>query len=593
MYFDIKHSPVIAYDGLSLGTLSNGMPFFLPPNLLSNHVAILGQTGTGKTRLAMDLAAKIEKLGATFLVMDVESEWKGIIPLLSNETEYYASDVNLQINPFDLKDAGLIRELMRETVFKGIEQEYSDLSAQMQYVLNDAINDSKSMPDLIRNVSAYDKEKLTNLDRTKTALKVRLEPFMREPLSEVFNTSKSNPDLERLGEKNIFIDLHPLDARVAYNKELRLIYNTITAYFLRKMLSNGMTDGVSNLFVCDEAQLLVPKILRKLIVTESWPATEFATRLRKRGCGVMIITQSPSNIEKDIFRNAGTKVVFRTQEAEDLRMICDSFGFIDNVEREYLSNVLVKLDQREAIVHTIGIEPFLLTAATFRPAPVSPEELDKHTPVPEVEVPEIVEPEFGFGITEDTFEDAGDTNLEEEQVRFLESISKEPFIGRNERKVRLGIDSTTYSKIVSVLLDRGLIEKVNVFTGSGRPKVLYEIKGQNPGVKHQFYVEYVLQELRRMGIQANAQKTGADIALPSLRTAINVELGTSNIYKNVATALESSQHVIVCSDDADLLVEISSKHPGIATALVWDVPRLLGAQIDKGQGTEVKSGDSD
>src|SRR5690606_38000687 len=113
-----------------------------------------------------------------------------------------------------------------------------------------------------------------------------------------FMCKKSNPDFSKLGDSgNVIIDLHALDALVAYNSELRLIYNTITTYFLRKMLSRDPTDILSNVFVADEAQLLVPKILQKVIITQSWPATEFATRLRKRGCGLLLITQSPSNLE--------------------------------------------------------------------------------------------------------------------------------------------------------------------------------------------------------------------------------------------------------------------------------------------------------
>ena len=110
-----------------------------------------------------------------------------------------------------------------------------------------------------------------------------------------------------MDKQNIMINLHSLDSKVSYREEIRLIYNIITTYYLRKMLSRESTNYVSNLFIADEAQLLVPKILHKLVITESWPATEFATRLRKRGCGLILITQSPSNIESDIFKNVGTK----------------------------------------------------------------------------------------------------------------------------------------------------------------------------------------------------------------------------------------------------------------------------------------------
>lgn len=58
---------------------------------------------------------------ASGLIIDVEGEWKNIVPQLKTKTEYFSVDSNLRINPFDLGDPALIRELMRETVFKGIE----------------------------------------------------------------------------------------------------------------------------------------------------------------------------------------------------------------------------------------------------------------------------------------------------------------------------------------------------------------------------------------------------------------------------------------------------------------------------------------
>lgn len=305
--FRLENSTILDYFGEKLGTLPDGLPFNFPVNYLAEHILVSGQTGTGKSRFAMNLTVKMEnRVSANpikLLIIDIEGEWKNIIPKLRNKTKYFAVDKNLKINPFDLGDPALIRELMRETVFKGIEKEYVDLSAQMNFVLQETISESKNMEELIKNIKNYSKQKLTALEKTKTALLVRLDPFMRSPLKEIFLCKKSNPDFSRLDEHNVIIDLHALDSLVAYGSELRLIYNTVTTYFLRKMLNRGTCNWVSNLFIADEAQLLVPKILHKIVVTESWPATEFATRLRKRGCSLVLITQSPSNIEKDIFRN--------------------------------------------------------------------------------------------------------------------------------------------------------------------------------------------------------------------------------------------------------------------------------------------------
>lgn len=550
MRFRLENSPVLDFWGLNIGELSNGLPFNFPVNYLTNHVLITGQTGTGKTRLAMNLAVSAENYNSVhkirLLVVDVEGEWKNIIHHLKGETEYFAVDRNLKINPFDLGDPALIRELMRETVFKGIEKEYVDLSAQMNFVLQETISESKSMEDLINNIKSYDRQGLTALDKTKTALLVRLDPFMRSPLKEIFFCKKSNPDFSKLDEKNMVIDLRALDALVAYNSEIRLIYNTITTYFLRKMLNRGTCDWVSNLFIADEAQLLVPKILHKIVVTESWPATEFATRLRKRGCGLVLITQSPYNIEKDILKNTATKIAFRLQHQEDIKLMAEAAGFMDSTEYEYLSDRFVRLPRKTAIVCTTGYEPFLVTAADFVPP--------------------------AFDKTPDLVEDLPKEKPDSDEATFLESIGKEPFLSVAERRVKLGWNNRKYVESVDRLLQKRRIERVKVRLGKGSPKILYQRPGRVPSLKHEYYVSWIANYLKSRGFAYKTSSEGPDIEIPEIKTVIEVELGKSNMYGNIRNNVQKFDRVLVCSDQRKVLEALSNE--------IKD-PRVLFLQIQK------------
>ncbi|MEM3143175.1 MAG: DUF87 domain-containing protein [Candidatus Nitrosotenuis sp.] len=556
MRFKLENSPILDYWGLNVGEVSNGLPFNFPVNYLTSHTLITGQTGTGKTRFAMNLAVKAENHVSVqkikLLVIDVEGEWKNIIPNLRGGAEYFAVDRNLKINPFDLGDPGLIRELMRETVFKGIEKEYVDLSAQMNFVLQETISESKNMEDLIRNIKSYDRQKLTALDKTKTALLVRLDPFMRSPLKEIFLCKKSNPDFSKLDDQNIIIDLHALDSLVAYGSELRLIYNTITTYYLRKMLNRGTCDWVSNIFVADEAQLLVPKILHKIVVTESWPATEFATRLRKRGCGLVLITQSPSNIEKDIIKNTATKVSFRLQHQEDIKIIAEAAGFFDAVEFEYLADRFVRLARKTAIVCTSGHEPFLVTAADFEPSIFN-------------KIPDMLE------------EEPIESSEEPDEEKFLESIEKEQFLSVAERRVKLGWNNARYAKTVDSLLKKKRIERMKVRMGKGSPKILYQRPGKVPSVKHEYYVSWIADCLKARGLNYKKNLEGPDIEIPDMRTAIEVELGKSNMYGNIRSDSQKFDTVIVCSDQKKVLEALSGeiKDPKILFVQIRDFPAVF------------------
>ena len=143
-----------------------------------------------------------------------------------------------------------------------------------------------------------------------------------------------------------------MDRRVAYKREVRLIYNVITTAYLREALSKPETDKIENMFIADEAQLLVPKIISKGIITDTWVTIDFATRLRKRGESLVIITQSPSNIEDDIRKNAQNIFIFRLQDPRDVEVIAGMLGSVQIDEVNYFSNLLTNLEKRKAIVKT-------------------------------------------------------------------------------------------------------------------------------------------------------------------------------------------------------------------------------------------------
>jgi len=551
-------------DGIMLGTMNDGNLFHLPLSQFGFHFAFYGATGGGKTREAMNLAISAENQGIKLLILDVEGEWKNILPRLQHKAEYYATDANLKINPYDLNDFGLVRVLLKEIIFRGIEVEYHDLSPQMNFVLDACIRNSTSIPTLIDNVTNYKDQhlpfKLNSLDKTKTALLVRLEPYRSNPaLSEIFYTETSSFNLKKFDDRNMLIDLHPLEAKVAYGTELRLIYNTIAVAYLKQALHREPTDKISNLFIADEAQLLAPKILRKLLVTDTWATTEFATRLRKRGQSLAIIAQSPSNMEDDIRKNCQNVFVFRLQDAKDIDLIARSFGFNSYVSIDHFAQELTSLKQRQAIVKTQGVEPFIMTSQDVSLKPLSKEELGSYTPQfkfapPSIDAPKIL----------DAYEER----------QFLDSISKQPFILTRERRHLLGWDDRRYSRVVGELIRKGEVETMKVKLGKGKPRILYQKKGATPGIKHEFYVHWIAEQLRNKGIECITSRVGPDIQ--SRMIAINVETGNSDILGNIWIALSDFSKVIVCSDDEELVKKVSKTHgsPRVLCCLCWEAPSL-------------------
>jgi hypothetical protein len=164
-------------------------------------------------------------------------------------------------------------------------------------------------------------------------------------------------------------------------------------------------------------------------------------------------------------------------------------------------------------------------------------------------------------------------DVEEE---FIDNIKQHPFISVVERRAMLGWDERRYSNTVDRLVSKGVIEKVRINLGRGGQRVLYGLlvpQKTVPGIKHEFFVNLIIEKLANEGIVCRTEKVGPDIQIPSTRTAINVETGSSDVKGNIKKALQSSSRIIICSDNRKLIQALSAeiRDQNIRCALIQDV----------------------
>lgn len=542
--------------GALLGYDSDGQEFRIPLTL--SGYAFYGMTGVGKTTLAMKTAIDASAAGIRLLILDPEGEWKNAMPRLCGKTEYYSTLRNLKINPFDLKDKGIIKVLLRESVLRGkeTEQDFWDLSPQMNYILDECIDKSNSIPELIDNVLYFRDDDtpitLASIEKSKTALLVRLLPYKNnEVLKEIFYSDRSTLLLDKLDDRNIVVDLHPLAMMVAYETELRLIYNVITVAALRNAMSKSVTDVITNMLVADEAQMLVPRILQKVLVTDTFASTNFVVLLRKRGLSTLMCTQSPSNIEADIVKNMAVSVIHKLQSPDDAKLVAGLFGYTHYARVDHISKVLATLKPRQAIIKSTFVDrPIMIDSVNASFGKIDENTLASYVP-------------------EQLF------NYSEAEQQFLQNVRKNSFVSVVERRAMLGWDERKYAEVVDRLIRNGMIEKVRISLGRGGQRVLYELAKERtvPSLKHEFYVNWIIGQLTSKGVVCRAEKVGPDIQIPSTGTAINVETGTSDIRGNIRKALKSFDKVIVCSDDKKLIQTLSeeNKAQNIRFATMQDV----------------------
>lgn len=88
---------------------------------------------------------------------------------------------------------------------------------------------------------------------------------------------------------------------------------------------------------------------------------------------------------------------------------------------------------------------------------------------------------------------------------------------------------------------------------------MHQLNGSVPSVKHEFYVDIICKALEKAGFEYQKNKIGPDITAPSINTAIEIELGKSDIIGNLESNIQKFDKVIVCSDDHKLLERLADK----------------------------------
>jgi hypothetical protein len=139
------------------------------------------------------------------------------------------------------------------------------------------------------------------------------------------------------------------------------------------------------------------------------------------------------------------------------------------------------------------------------------------------------------------------------------------------------------------LVKKNKIVEVKVRSGKrGAPRTLYQIPNAKPGIKHEFYVDWLVEKLQNKGVDCVKSRIGPDIQIAAQRLAINVETGNSDIEGNIWIALSQFSKVIVCSDDEELIQALSrqKRAPNVLCSLVWDVPDLCSKKSDLGSVTD-------
>lgn len=317
-----------AYIGLLHG---HDIPVSLDINeLLQRHVCVLAKTGGGKSYISGDIVEELMKHNVTCMIIDPHGEYGamrdigkggegrfGVVPrgYADNIIEFSISKENKNANPlrFTLKslEAREILELTRANdirAFLPMLRKAIDALREKQdvYSVRELIDVLMNDPDSKNSVLIAELEYLDEVGLFATRGN-RVDELISEGKTTLINLKGVPPDIQEL-----------------------VVRRLSTLLFEMRKLGNIPPM----MLIMEEAHNYCPQQGSAL---SSKALSTIASEGRKFGLGLMVISQRPAKIDKNVLSQCGTQIILKVTNPNDLKAIASSVegltnGMIDEVQ---------------------------------------------------------------------------------------------------------------------------------------------------------------------------------------------------------------------------------------------------------------------
>ena len=288
--------------------------FYLGGLFLNNHLAIIGMIGTGKSNSGKIILKQITWKGARAIVIDPHGEYlEGKIINVDNfKTESWGCDL----------DAVLKR--LRASIPEKQEKILDRVSKVVRHTMENESIDSY--------IKACDEEHVHGGSTIK-------EDFM----SALWTESLINKIYEEINE-------HDYSEPLIFNlKGLKKINSQpLVKYICDLILEMGKKGKGAYLFI-DEAQTFVPQRGTPECKTA---IIDLITEGRKFNCGVVLLTQRPARVDKDVLSQCNSKIIHRLTNENDIKQVRASTEY----SSKQMFDEVQKLRKGEALMVSSAME---------------------------------------------------------------------------------------------------------------------------------------------------------------------------------------------------------------------------------------------
>jgi len=256
---------------------NNKIKVGLDGRIFNHHIAILGKTGGGKSNAAKIILSQMHKFDCKNVVIDPHAEYK--IGRIINADEIVYSKKNL--------DLEVILDRVR-----------SELPIYKKKDLDDIIGSA-----IVYDLQFIEKQAATDKIIYKLLKKsVKLEQNIKFLITEIKNLSTSEP---------LVVNLKGLDTDMQIDV-VRCISEAVL-HFCKE-------GDAYNLFI-DEAHRYAPQFGK---ISSLKPLIEIAGEGRKFNCGLVIMSQRPAKVNKNVLSQCNTHFCLKLTNQNDIRQVKES-----------------------------------------------------------------------------------------------------------------------------------------------------------------------------------------------------------------------------------------------------------------------------
>jgi len=318
---------------LGEGVGGDGVKVVLDANaVLPRHILIAGSTGTGKSYLLGKITEEVERLGIAHVNIDVHGELNAATEELGGETLVPGNDITVKLSSLAEPEVLNMLPLNNQLHIDIVTRAFSNLKKTGRDFSAEALKSQA-----LEVAGSYGSGK-----STLGILEARIDT-----LNGVSILGSGYDWAKALSKPGALINL---DCRDLGHNELRIVVGAVARELMKL---RGQRKIGPLVLTMDEAHLFLPG-------GDSSPSSQVLSELirfgRHHGVGIIIASQSPSDIDKKIVKITNTRFFFAMEPSE----LASVSGLLADAPQELIQNLsrlrvgtCLLVGSRETVKHSL------------------------------------------------------------------------------------------------------------------------------------------------------------------------------------------------------------------------------------------------